>query len=269
MAYSTSNKFSIAAGSPPQIVGAFDKFEMHATPKYPCGYKVEMADGSVYRYGHFGANTSVGRLVSEDVSETSLTRQANKFKAPAASASGTDGAVGSRYLQATLAGVGKDLFAGAKVVMTADTGLGYTYDIIGNTATDNPVSGDCRIELAQPIQVAIDATTDIHVTASPYQNLEGATDTDIHVAGVACSTMVVADAPWGWIQTKGKCGVLSAAAVAAAVGAVLTTSNTAGAFQLLGGTGTDAVDLKARPIIGYALSISVSAEISPVMLMLD
>jgi len=252
MAYSTSNKFSIAAGSPPQIVGAFDKFEMHATPKYPCGYKVEMADGSVYRYGHFGANANRGILVSQDLSESSVVDTDNVIIAPASTVSKTDGAIGKRFVELTLASVSIDQFAGGKFITTDDTGEGYTYDILGNTATDNPASGNIRIELAQPLQVAVDATTDMAIMGNPYANLEGATTTDEFPAGVTCSTMAVTTAAWGWIQTKGVVGILQDGTINLGDIVALSDGVTGAVHQLAGG-GTTVADAVSEPIVGFCV----------------
>jgi hypothetical protein len=254
MAVSTSNKFSIAAGSPPSIVGAFDKFAKDATPKYPCGYKVEMADGTVLRYAHFGEDVDRGVLVSQDVSESLLTEDDDNIIAPASCVDTSDGTIGSRYIQATLTAT-VDQYAGGKLITTDDTGEGYTYDIIGNTATNDPATGDIRIELAQPLQVAVDATTDIVIVGNLYANLEIANaGVDDIISGVTCSTMDVSEAAWGWVQTKGVCGILADGTPAA--GTILTLSDgTNGAVQALAGGGTDVADVITEPIVGFCLTV--------------
>lgn len=248
MAVSTSSVFSIAAGSPPQVVGAFDKFAKDATPKYPCGYKVETACGDVYRYCHFGADVNRGVLVSQDLSESSLADDDNHVIAPASCVTKTDGTVGSYYLEATLTAT-VDQYAGAKLLTTDDTGEGYTYDILGNTATNDPATGNIRIHLAQPLQVALDATTDISIRGNRYANLEIATTTDEVVAGVTCSTMDVSEQAWGWVQTKGQVGILQDGTIA--LGDMVALSDgTSGAVHVIGGGGTLATDL-TEPLIGF------------------
>ena len=253
MAYSTSSTFSIAAGSPPQVVGAFNKFEMHATPKYPCGYKVETADGSVYRYGHFGDDTVMGRLVSQDISESSAILNAITVIVPGSTVSTTDGTLGSYYVQGTIASIAVDQYAGGKFVTIDNTGQGYTYDILGNTATGDPTSGDIRIHLAQPLQVALVGATDVAVIGNLYANLETATAaTDIAITGVTCSSMDVSAAAWGWIQTWGVVGCLQDGTCA--IGDICTLSDgTSGAYQTAAGGGTDITDLVAEAIVGYQL----------------
>jgi hypothetical protein len=253
MAVSTSSKFSIAAGAVPSVVGAFDKFEMHATPKYPCGYKVELADGSVSRYGHFGADTAQGRLVSQDISESSAILNAITVVAPASAVTITDGTIGSRYVEGTIASIAVDQYAGGKLLVVDNTGQGYTYDIVGNTATGDPASGNLRIELAQPLQVALDATSDVLVLGNLYANLEIATAaSEIAIVGVTCANMDVSEAAWGWIQTWGVVACLQDGTCA--IGDICTLSDgTSGAYQTAAGGGTQIADLVAEAIVGYQL----------------
>jgi hypothetical protein len=261
MAISTSSKFSIAAGSPPQVVGAFDKFAKDATPKYPCGYKVEMADGTIYRYSHFGEDTAVGLVVAADISESSQADIADEIIAPASCVTTTDGTIGSYYIEADLASVTVDQYAGAKLLILDDTGTGYTYDIVGNTATDDPASGNIRIQLAQPLQVALDATTDIGIRGNRYANLESADPSDIDLAGVSCSAMDVSEAAWGCIQTKGVVAILADGTIDD--GDVITLSDgVAGAVQTMAGGGTAISDAVSEPIIGFCVETGASGEYS-------
>jgi hypothetical protein len=252
MAYSTLSRMSNAAVGVPQIAGAFDKFQMDKTPKFNIGYKVEAADGSVYRYGHFGADTNRGVLVSQDLSESSLVDTDNEVIAPASCVDTTDGTIGSRFIEIDMDSVTAGQYAGGKLITTDDTGEGYTYDIVGNTATGVPQAGNFRMELAQPLQVALDATTDIAIVGNKYSNLETASTTDIAVAGVSCSTMDVSEAAWGWIQTKGVVGILADGTVDD--GDIITLSDgTAGAVQTIAGGGTDVADLVGEPIVGFCI----------------
>lgn len=207
----SSNQAAVGMGG--ATAGQFDKFELHATAKYPLGFKVECADGSIYRYSHMGAATNRGHVVSQDLSESSVVDTDNIVIAPASAVAVSGetikpGAIGSRFVEITLASVTANQFRGGKFVTTDDTGEGYTYDIIGNTATDNPASGNFRLELSQKLQVALDTTTDIAITGPMYGNLEDATtSTDEAPVGVTCATTTSA-LPFGWIQTRGVVGIL-------------------------------------------------------------
>ena len=253
MAYSTDSRFSVAAGSPPQVVGPFDKFEMHATPKYHCGFKVEAADGSIYRYGHFGADVAAGRLVAQDTSESTAVLNAITVIVPASAETTSDGTLGSKYIQGTIASIAVNQYAGSKLLVVDNAGQGYTYDVVGNTATGDPTTGDIRIEIAQPLQVALTATSDIIVMGNIYANLEVATaGADVAMVGVNCSAMDVSAAAYGWLQTWGVVACLQDGTCA--IGDIVTLSDgTSGAYQTAAGGGTDITDLVAEAIVGYQL----------------
>lgn len=254
MAFSSDSRHSGYKGvGVPQIGASFDKFQMDASPKFNIGFKVETGDGSAYRYTHFGADVNRGVLVSQDISESSTADTDNSVVAPASAVTTTDGTIGSRYVELTIASVTAQQFAGGKFITTDDTGEGYTYDVVSNTATNDPATGNIRIKLAQPLQVALDATTDFIINGSIYSNCEIATTTDAMVSGVTCSTMDVSEAAWGWVQTKGVVGILTDDSVPA-VGNIITLSDTdSGAVGTMGNGGTASSDLITEPILGYCL----------------
>ena len=258
----SGSRFSVSTIGVPQVANDFDKFEMNATQKYPLGFKVEAANGDVYRYCCFAGNANRGVLVSSDLSEYSLVDDDNHFIAPvvtyqmAGEQPGVyPGAIGSRYAIMTLASVAAHCFAGSKITFTDDTGEGYTYDVVDNTATDNPASGVIRFQLAQPLQVAITTDTDASINTCLYNGLIIATTTDACVVGVTCSTIVAATAAYAWIQTKGVVGILQDVNVPT-IGGVATLSNiTAGAVTLMGGNSTYATYYGKNPIIGYYVDL--------------
>jgi len=250
MAYSTSSRLPFGVVGVPQVGGAFDKFQMDATPKYNLGFKVESADGKVYRYSHFGDDVNRGVLVAQDLSESSVVDTDNAIIDSASAVTTTDGLIKSKYVQLTLASITAGQLAGGVFITTDDAGEGYTYDIVGNTATNDPATGDIRIELAQPLQVAVTSATDFCIMGNQYSNLEIATTTDAGIAGVTCATMDVSEAAWGWIQTKGRVGILQDGTIA--VGGIVTLSDgTSGAVQALAGGGTDVTDVISEPIVGF------------------
>lgn len=207
-------RFSAAVQGVPQLGSHFDKYKQDSSARYPVGYKIETACGDVYRYAHFSEDVDRGVLVSQDISESSSRDGDNIVVAPASAQTTSDGTLGSRFLEMTLASITADQFAGGKLVVTDDSGEGYTYDIVGNTATGDPASGNIRIELVRGLAVALDATSDTALIGSKYANLEIATaGTDYFVAGVSCASIDVSDKPFGWVQSKGVVGILQDNAV--------------------------------------------------------
>ena len=227
MAVSTSSRFgSGAVQGVPSVAADFDKFAEHATPQHQLGYKVEDVDGNVYRYAHFGATVNRGVLVSQDVSESSLGDSDNVIVASASASDTSYGTIGSKSIEITAGGstvIAADQYAGGKFITTDDTGEGYTYDIVGNTA--NSTSGsNIRLDLRQPLQVAVDGTTDFIIVGNKYANLEiNTAATDNIIAGVSCSTISTASY-YGWVQTKGIVGILCGGTDA--IGDYINPSNT-------------------------------------------
>ena len=265
MAFSTStvHKPYTKVGVP-QVAADFDKFEKNATPKWAAGTKIETADGSVYRYCHFGDDVNRGVFVSQDLDESSKTDTDNAIIAPGSAVAAPDsninvGAIGSRFVQITLGSTSAGQYAGGKFCPTDDTGIGFTYDIRSNTATDDPASGDIRIELHQKLQVAVAADTDFAIAGNLYANLEIATAaTDIAVAGVTCSTMDVSAAAYGWVQTKGVVSVLQDATTVVIGDAVALSSATSGAVAVFGGSAASVGDIPDEEMVGTMLIVGGS-----------
>jgi len=254
MAVSTNSYFNNAIVGTPQVGVNVDVFGKHSTPQFAVGTKFERQDGSVFRYAHFGADVNRGVLVAVDASESSAADTDNAIVAPASAQTTSDGTIGSKFIEITLASVTADQFAGGYFITTDDTGEGYTYRVKGNTATDNPASGNIRLEIYEKLQVAVDATTDFIIQGSPYANLEIATNgTDNVLAGVTVSTMDVSEQAYGWVLTHGVVGILTDDSVPAAgdIAALSDTDN--GAVGTLGNGGTDVTDVIGEQIVGTCL----------------
>lgn len=192
-----------------QVGADFNRFEMTSSPKFKIGHKIEDGDGNVYRYSQVGEDTNRGVVVSQDIAESSVVDTDNVILAPASCVNTSDGTIGSKYIEITLSGKTANQFAGARLILTGDTGEGYTYNIKGNTATGNPASGTIRVSLKEPLQVAVVATTDFAIIGNKYANLHALDATDTAATGVTCATFDVSEASYGWIQTKGIVGVLT------------------------------------------------------------
>ena len=258
MAYSVSSYFNNAIVGQMQVGADVDIYDIDATPRYPIGQMFIRSDGNIYHYGHAGTAINRGVVVAQDYSGASAVDTDNAVIAPASAIDVADepensvGAIGSRYVEMTLASISADQLAGGYLSITDDGGEGYTYRIKGNTATDNPASGKIRLELYDKIQVALTATTDVAITGSLYADLLTAgTGTDGLVAGVTCASLTATE-PWGWIQTKGIATVLCDTAGAAGAHAVLSQS-VAGAYGPAYLTATSGANI-AFPWLGYIVT---------------
>ena len=259
MAYSTDSRFSNAIVGQMQVGADIDIYQIDATPQFPVGQQFVRSDGAVFHYAHAGGvAVDRGVVVAQDYSGSSTIDTDDAVIAPASAVDVADepensvGAIGSRYLQLTLASISANQFAGGYLSITDDTGEGYTYRIRGNTATDNPASGDIRIELYEKLQVALTATTDVALTGNMYSNLIVAgTGTDGLVAGVTCASLTATES-YGWIQTKGIATVLCDTAGSAGGLATLSQS-VAGSYTPGYLNATSGANL-AFPMLGYIVT---------------
>jgi len=244
MAIATSTNFySNAIVGVPQVGADIDVHERSATPKYSVGFGFQRADGNVFRYSQFGDAVLVGVLVGNVATNSNLASTDALVVAPAtaqavAGEAIQPGAVGSRYVEVILATVASNQFAGGYLSITKDTGIGYTYRIKSNTATNTPTSGNFRLELFDKIKVALDNTSDIAIAASKYSNLypyvaiEG---TQSNVVGVTMAA--VSNNDYGWVCVRGRTSALCKT-TNTGIGNVATVSLTSGSYQQMITTST-------------------------------
>ena len=254
MAFNANSYASNATQGIPQVGADFNIFDTHDTPRYALGTRIKRQDGNEFVYSHFGANTAVGLLVSNDLSEHGTGAPlVGKIILASSSVSGTDGALGSKFIQVTIASVLADEFAGGYLIMNENTGAGYTYRIKGNNATGDTLAGDVRIELYDKIQVAPVAASDCTIVPNKYTNLEAAVvGSNDMVAGVTCSAQTTSDKAWGWICTKGIVGIKVDGTITQGDN-IAPSENTAGSAMIIGGGTTTGTSLITEPIIGHCL----------------
>jgi hypothetical protein len=221
MAVSSSTYFSNAIQGIPQTGADYNLRAVDSSPKFPVGTKYERTDGSVFRYSHFGSAVAAARLMAKSYDETDIADLDNSFIAPASATLLADeniqpGNKGSHYIMVQ-GNPAKNKYAGAYLIITDGDGSRFTYMIKGNTAGGNAATGgyyDFYLELHEPLYCNIKATTDHCIIGSKYNDLymyyEG-TDTPANTSfitpvGVTCNTFT--NGSYGFIQTKGICGVL-------------------------------------------------------------
>lgn len=246
-------------------------YSLHALPKYQIGFRIARQDGSVFRYAQFGAATNRGLLCSQDISETGIADTDNGIVSPASALVTTDGTIGARFIEVTMSSVTLNQFMGGYLVTTDDTGEGYTYRIKGNTASGYNGSTKYRLELHDPLQVAVDNTTDYAITGCLWNDIEACTNaTDNIPCGVSTATTTAA-LPFSFVQTWGIVGILQDANVPSIGDAVIASPLTAGAVGLyFGGTAgttiTGAQSLLQDHVIGYCIDQGDSTGASTIML---
>ena len=287
MAVSANCYFSNAIVGVPQVAaGQVNVYKEDTNPRFAIGTKFERQDGAVFRYAHFGATVgSAGLLCSSDVSESGTTMKPLVVVASSSTYQMADEQPGvypnmkdSKYMIITLASVQTDTYAGGYINLSS-AGLsqvgGYTYRIKGNTATDNPVTGNCRLELYDRLQYGINSSDAFTITGSRYANLEAnlpATGTDL-ASGVNMIPITTAG-DYGWVQTKGIVGVLSGETTILAGRMVSASTEVAGAVDLYNLnvqslTSTAYAICGVNPIVGFAVQNTTSGTYIPIMLLLE
>lgn len=237
-------------------VGAVVKesvFDMHSTAKYSVGTRKSLGDGRMYRYAHFGEDTATGLLVSQDVSESTSLSGSGAFVvvASASAQTTTDGLINDKFIEITASSITANQYAGGYLVINDSTGEGYVYRIKSNTATDDPASGNFRVELKDKLQLAVGIATELGILGDKYANLESAIGdgSDEILAGVTVSAMDISEASYGWVQTQGPCIVAYDAVAAITLGGEITMSDSqAGSVQLK--------DAETEWTVGYAIDAS-------------
>lgn len=278
MAVATStNYFSNAIVGQPMVGADIDIYRVDLTPKYQIGFGFTRADGNKFRYCQNGAGTlTPGLVVSPDISNTDSTTPVIHKGAAVANITRPSGetfdpnAIGSHYVQCSITAV-HNQFAGGYLVVSTGTGLGFTYRVRGNTATDSPKAGEAYIELYEPIQVAVDSNSGFTVVGNKYIDLIVADqDDDNMVTGV--STSHVSTTNCCWIGTRGTFAVLQDANVSALPGSeAFLSSTTDGAVE--GKASLATIDSDAhftvRQAVGFYRTIQSNASYSTVYINLE
>lgn len=261
MAVSTNSYFSNSIPGVSQVGVNIDVYKEDATPKFTVGFKVERADGNIYRYAHFGATAGAGDVVCPDLNESAEAYNDNAiiatnsaFQMPDETAGVYPSMKGSRYIVALLSSITASQFAGGYIGISSGTGLGYTYRIKDNKASSGT---SCTIELYDKIAVGLDATSDIAISPCKYANLEpgiSGTTQNSFPTGVAVADISTAG-NYGWILTKGQIAIAQSGTLTTGKLAILSNTdaghvepygNAAGAAN----TGSGLVPYLDIPIVG-------------------
>jgi len=270
MAISTSTYHSNSLPSGELSVGVgIDLFANSTTPKVAVGTKAQRADGNIYRYGHFGAATAVGLVVSPDLNESQFAYNDNSviatnsaFQQATESTGVYPGMVGSKYVVLLESSRTADQIAGGYITISSGTGIGYTYRVKGNKASNGTA---CTVELYDAILVGLDASSDVTVAASNYANLEAAVSgTTRNSLAVGVSVTAMSSGNFGWILTKGNIGIMDSGGLTQGKMAVLSSGEPGNveAYGLGAGasdTGSGLVTYLDAPVIGQVANATATS----------
>ncbi len=255
MAVNRSNYPSNSIQGIPQVGSDMNIFDTHTTPRYALGTRIQRADGNEFVYSHYGADVGPGILVSPNLDEQGTAPLVGKIIVAASSVDVTDATVGSKFIQITIAGAAIDDFQGGYLIMTENTGRGYTYRIKGNNATGDTATNDVRIELYDKIQVAPLAASDCTIVGNRYSNLEPVVEgTDMLIAGVSVANMTTLTTAWGWVCVKGVVGIKVDGTIAAG-DQIVPSVALAGNVSIQGAGVTTGTSMKNNPVIGHCIVV--------------
>lgn len=272
MALSALTYYSNSITGQPTLAADIDIYSVQTVaPKYPVGFGFKRADGNIFRYVQLSATAvNAGQLVGPTTASGGAAYGALVMVAPASAQvvpgepNITAGSAGSHYIEATISSIAADKYRGGHLMLTRGTGLGETYRIKGNTATNNPTTGNLRIQLYEPLKVAIVAGSGSIVVPSMYTDCVVAATSATQVTGVLMSTTTSAIS-WAWVCTHGPVGCQEDGTNTTVAGQQVVCSRvTAGAYASLGvSTGTLLVaGGPAQPLIGYVITSAAAGSAS-------
>jgi len=215
------------------------------------GARRVLADGRGFRYALAApGGVPAGNLC---MAKTAVPQHVG-LDAPAA-------AVGERVLCLTLgaAPAAENDYEDGYLQVASAAGQGHQYRILANSAC--AASGRMVLTLAEPLRSALDGTTTVSLTASPWRGVAPSDQEENLPAGVA-----PCDVPGGhhfWSQTSGPALCLSADA--SGPGTMLVPAATAGA---LAGAGSPAT--QDKPVVAVAWATAgVAGQYAPCCLTLN
>lgn len=243
---------------------------------YPLGTQFVCQDGRKFRYCSVGATTLiVGNVIQASINLTTdqnMSATASTTTNPYTGVATTNGiggaAIGLTHGAATVIA---NFFAEGYVYVSVTPGGGDNYKIASHVALANGAATPPDVVNLWPghkIRRALtDTTTKVNLLSHPYSRviqLPATLQTGV-IAGVAVTPLTGATGRgnFGWLQTRGACGTLTAAGTVV-VGQPAIVSTTAGAVDLVTTT-----NIITSTIVGQFMRIGASAGWSLVFLTLD
>lgn len=233
------------------LVAGQDLYVSSSTQLHPLGSRIDTQDGRSFRYVKAGGTSLVAGQLQACAAQ--VTNHQNLTPSAAA--------IGATSIDVTLGATATTLnqYADGMAIITVTPGVGYSYSIKSNPVIAASALG--TIQLNDPIQVALTATSRVDLVANPYLDVIVAPTTYTgHAVGVA--TDIITNAQFGWIQTHGTVGCLADGALV--VGEPVIRSNgVAGAVEPTTTTFT------VQGSVGYAQTGVATTEYGAIFLTLD
>lgn len=226
--------------------------------RHPLGHQLILVDGRKFR---FTLNGGV-LLVVGNVIQTAAALATSVDNTAAA------GAIGDRIITFThgAATTVVNFFAEGYAVVSVTPGGGDTYKIASHAALRNATAGDVvNLSPGNALRRALTTTSRVDLVRHPYQGvLQVVVTTNSGLpVGVAVSAIAVSE--FGWLQTRGACGVLTDSTLIAGNEAVVPSAAAGAAGPFTDTEATSNIEIA----IGQALAVAASGAHSTIFLTID
>jgi hypothetical protein len=255
-------------------------YNEESTQSSSLGLALDADDGTSYRYSHFVAAVTAGKLAAIDISVGGFASIDGKFTDSAGSAKddyGTDDDTIYLTDTGTFQSENDDanVWAGGSLYITDAAGEGHRYRIKSHPQpeVEPATAGTIKLVLQDNLAAALDSESSAAIVGHQYKNLTTATTTDNFCAGVTMRNVTAAY--YAWAQTWGWANVLIDGEATIQLGGVAVLSDDdGGAAKVLGLKSLDSQDdiaftLAANPVIGHFGHVSADTEYGPVFLTLQ
>lgn len=226
----------------PIAVAAQGLFESKTTALHNIGEYIVSNDGRGYRYAKAGGTALVVGTIQQAKAEDTSNEEEIAITNPTA---GDLTVVTTSTVTLAL-----NLLAGGFLLVSEGTlGVGECYRIKGNTAASGAV---CTISLDEPIRTTVTGTAKVDMKLNPYQAIIIAPTTQTSCI-VGAAQYAIPASEFGWVQTRGVCGILAQGTCVVGDGLVPANTTTAG-------TVVTRADASLEASIGYALHGAASTD---------
>lgn len=232
------------------IPADIDIFNVDTNQKFPLGTRLDRGDDA-YRYVEYGGTTAAGDVLQQEAPDAAHDDL---------NASGGNVAAGSTLLTiVTSLTLVENEYAGGSLVVEADTGEGYRYEVLKNDA--DAAAGGATVTIRDGLAVAIDASSDVKLVKSRFKEvIQLPTTITGALAGIGIA--VGADGSFGWVQTGGDAAVLTNGTVVIGQHVRAAGATDAGAVQALDRDGT----AEDEAALGVVVDVGPTAEFSLIRL---
>ena len=227
--------------------------------RHPLGHQLVLQDGRKFRFVLNGGTLLV--VANTIQGAAALTTSEDNTTAA--------GAVADRIITFThgAATTAVNLFAEGYAVISVTPGGGDTYKIASHLALQNGQAGDVvNLSPGNALRRALTTTSRMDLVRHVYQaviQMPSGAFTGASV-GVAVSAIPVTD--FGWLQTRGACGVLSEGTILMGTRASVPAPTVAGAFGVETPTSADS-DVEST--LGFVMAVAAGGAWSTIFLTLD